>query len=171
MRIRKALMAVLCLGICLPLFSGIAEAKGGKDMVQEKTAYITRCGYVSSGSSTGGYERIELTRISDSEANYKSSGKDWHSSPERTVDKTISADVLKKMEELGREYKIFKWKPFRKSALFALDAASVSLSVSYKDANNGAGWTLTMRSDDELSDKQIDYYHKLLDLLLSAEGQ
>ena len=162
MRIRKALMAVLCLGICFPLFSGIAEAKGGKDMVQEKTAYITRCGYVSSGSSTGGYERIELTRVSDS---------DWHSSPERTVDKTISADVLKKMEELGREYKIFKWKPFRKSALFALDAASVSLSVSYKDANNGAGWTLTMRSDDELNDKQIDYYHKLLDLLLSAEGQ
>ena len=44
-------------------------------------------------------------------------------------------------------------------------------SVSYKDANNGAGWTLTMRSDDELNDKQIDYYHKLLDLLLSAEGQ
>ena len=87
------------------------------------------------------------------------------------MEKNVSADVLKKMEELGREYKIFKWKPFRKSALFALDAASVSLSVSYKDANNGAGWTLIMRSDDELSDKQIDYYHKLLDLLLSAEGQ
>jgi hypothetical protein len=75
------------------------------------------------------------------------------------------------MEELGKEYKIFKWKPFRKSALFALDAATVSLSVSYKDANNGAGWTLTMRSDDELSDKQSEYYHKLLDLLLAAEGQ
>ena len=140
-------------------------------MVQEKTAYITRCGYVSSGSSTGGYERIELTRVSDSEANFKSNSKDWHNSPERTVDKNISADVLKKMEELGREYKIFKWKPFRKSALFALDAASVSLSVSYKDSSNGAGWTLTMRSDDELSDKQTDYYHKLLDLLRSAEGQ
>ena len=168
MRIRNVLMAVLCLGMCLPVLVGVAEAKGG--MVQEKTAYITRCGYVSSGSSTGGYERIELTRVSDTEANYKSSGKDWHSSPERTVDKTISADVLKKMEELGREYKIFKWKPFRKSALFALDSASVILSVSYKDAKNGAGWTLIMRSDDELSDKQIDYYHKLLDLLLAAEG-
>ncbi|MBO5992691.1 MAG: hypothetical protein J6P76_01000 [Acidaminococcaceae bacterium] len=164
-------MAVLCLGMCLPVFLGIAEAKGGKDMVQEKTAYITRCGYVSSGSSTGGYERIELTRISDSEANFKSNSKDWHSSPERTVDKTISADVLKKMEELGREYKIFKWKPFRKSALFALDAASVRLSVSYKDTTNEAGWTLIMRSDDELNDKQIEYYHKLLDLLLAAEGQ
>ncbi|MBP5736829.1 MAG: hypothetical protein J6W55_05220 [Acidaminococcaceae bacterium] len=164
-------MAVLCLGMCLPVFLGIAEAKGGKDMVQEKTAYITRCGYVSSGSSTGGYERIELTRISDSDANFKSNSKDWHSSPERTVDKTISADVLKKMEELGREYKIFKWKPFRKSALFALDAASVRLSVSYKDTTNEAGWTLIMRSDDELNDKQIEYYHKLLDLLLAAEGQ
>ena len=108
MRIRKALMAVLCLGICLPLFSGIAEAKGGKDMVQEKTAYITRCGYVSSGSSTGGYERIELTRISDSEANFKSNSKDWHSSPERTVEKNVSADVLKKMEELGREIRVQK---------------------------------------------------------------
>lgn len=171
MRIRKVLMAVLCLGMCLPVFLGIAEAKGGKDMVQEKTAYITRCGYVSSGSSTGGYERIELTRISDSDANFKSNSKDWHSSPERTVDKTISADVLKKMEELGREYKIFKWKPFRKSALFALDAASVRLSVSYKDTTNEAGWTLIMRSDDELNDKQIEYYHKLLDLLLAAEGQ
>ena len=75
------------------------------------------------------------------------------------------------MEELGREYKIFKWKPFRKSALFALDLASVSLSVSYQDANNGAGWTLTMRSDDELNDKQSEYYHKLLDLLYGAEGR
>ena len=169
MRLKKAMTLVLCLGMCLPVFFGVAEAKGG--MVQEKTAYITRCGYVSTGSSTGGYERIELTRISDSEANFKSNSKDWHNSPERKVDKNISTEVLKKMEELGKEYKIFKWKPFRKSALFALDAATVSLSVSYKDANNGAGWTLTMRSDDELSDKQSEYYHKLLDLLLAAEGQ
>ena len=167
MRLRKVMTLVLCLGMCLPVFFGVAEAKGG--MVQEKTAYITRCGYVSTGSSTGGYERIELTRISDSEANYKSNSKDWHNSPERTIDKTVSAEVLKKMEELGREYKILKWKPFRKSALFGLDAATVSLSVSYKDSKNGAGWTLTMRSDDELSDKQSEYYHKLLDLLLSAE--
>ena len=87
MRIRKALMTVLCLGICLPLFYGVAEAKGGKDMVQEKTAYITRCGYVSSGSSTGGYERIEQTRVSDSEANDKSSATERHSYPESRVDK------------------------------------------------------------------------------------
>ena len=114
MRIRKALMAVLCLGICFPLFSGIAEAKGGKDMVQEKTAYITRCGYVSSGSSTGGYERIELTRVSDSEANYKSSGKDWHSSPERTVDKNISADVLKRWKNWAGSIKSLNGNPFAK---------------------------------------------------------
>lgn len=169
MRLRKAMTIVLCLGLCLPVLFGVAEAKGGKGMVQEKTAYITRCGYNSSGSSTGGYEHIELTRLSATEANFKSNSKDWHSSPERTIDKTVSAEVLKKMEELGREYKIFKWKPFRKSALFALDAATVSLSVSYKDSVNGAGWTLTMRSDDELTDKQRDYYHKLLDLLLAAE--
>ena len=75
------------------------------------------------------------------------------------------------MEALGREYKIFKWKVFRKSALFALDAAHVSLSISYKDPSNGAGWTLTMKSDDELNDKQSEYYHKLLDLLYGAEGR
>ena len=73
------------------------------------------------------------------------------------------------MEALGREYKIFKWKLFRKNELFALDAARVSLSVSYKDPTNGAGWTLTISSDDELSDKQSEYYRKLLNLLLGAE--
>ena len=87
------------------------------------------------------------------------------------VEKKVSANVFKEMEALGREYKIFKWKVFRKSELFALDAASVSLSVSYKDPTNGAGWTLTMRSDDELNDKQREYYHKLLDLLYGAEGR
>ena len=85
------------------------------------------------------------------------------------MEKKVSADVFKEMDALGREYKIFKWKVFRKSALFALDAATVSLSVSYKDSENGAGWTLTMRSDDELNDKQSEYYRKLLDLLLRAE--
>ena len=171
MKIWKVVALVLCLGICLPEFFGMAEAKGGKGMVQEKTAYVTRCSYFSAGSSTGGHERIELTRISDTEANFKSSSKDWHNSPERVVDKKISTEVLKEMEALGREYKIFKWKAFRKSALFALDAASTSLSVSYKDPTNGAGWTLTMRSDDELDDKQSEYYHKLFDLLLGAERQ
>ena len=106
-----------------------------------------------------------------SEASYKISSKDWHSSPERVVEKKVSANVFKEMEALGREYKIFKWKVFRKSELFALDAATVSLSVSYKDPTNGAGWTLTMRSDDELNDKQREYYHKLLDLLYGAEGR
>ena len=138
---------------------------------REKTAYVTRCSYSSSGSSTGGHEHIELTRLSDTEASYKISSKDWHSSPERVVEKKVSANVFKEMEALGREYKIFKWKVFRKSELFALDAATVSLSVSYKDPTNGAGWTLTMRSDDELNDKQREYYHKLLDLLYGAEGR
>lgn len=169
MRNWKAMVTVLCLGICMSVFYGIAEAKSDKNMVQEKTAYITRCSYNSAGSSTGGHEQIELIRISDTEANYKSSYKDWHNSPERTIDKNISADVLKEMEALGREYKIFKWKPFRKSELFALDAARVSLSVSYKDPTNGAGWTLTMRSDDELNDKQGEYYRKLFNLLNGAE--
>lgn len=171
MRGWKITVVVVCLGILLTVFSGMAEAKVNKDMVQEKTAYVTRCSYISAGSSTGGYERIELTRVSDTEANYTSSIKDWHNSPERTVEKKVSADVLKKMETLGKEYKIFKWQAFRKSALFALDAASTSLSVSYKDPTNGAGWTLTMRSDDELNDKQSEYYRKLLDLLYGAEGR
>ena len=169
MRNWRAMVMVLCLGICMSVFNSIAEAKNDKSMVQEKTAYITRCSYNSAGSSTGGHEQIELIRISDTEANYKSSYKDWHNSPERTIDKNISADVLKEMEALGKEYKIFKWKAFRKSALFALDAASVSLSVSYKDPTNGAGWTLTMRSDDELNDKQSEYYRKLFNLLNGAE--
>ena len=171
MRNWKIIMMVLCLALCLPGLFGMAEAKGSKDMVKEKTAYVTRCSYVSSGSSTGGHEHIELTRLSDTEASYKISSKDWHSSPERVVEKKVSANVFKEMEALGREYKIFKWKVFRKSELFALDAATVSLSVSYKDPTNGAGWTLTMRSDDELNDKQREYYHKLLDLLYGAEGR
>ena len=169
MRIRKAVAMVLCLGMFLPVLFGTAEAKADKGMVQEKTAYVTRCSYSSSGSSTGGHEHMELTRISDTEASYKSSIKDWHNSPEKTVEKKVSAEVFKEMEALGREYKIFKWKMFRKNELFALDAAHTSLSVSYKDPTNGAGWTLTMRSDDELNDKQSEYYRKLLDLLLKAE--
>ena len=159
---------LMTLGMCLPGFLGVAEAKGA--MVQEKTAYVTRCSYVSAGSSTGGHERIELMRVSDTEVNYKSSYKNWHNSPERVIEKKISIDVFKNMEALGREYKIFKWKAFRKSALFAMDAARVTLSVSYKDSSNGAGWTLTMSSDDELNDKQREYYNKLLDLLYGAEG-
>ena len=143
MRNWKIIMMVLCLALCLPGLFGMAEAKGGKDMVKEKTAYVTRCSYSSSGSSTGGHEHIELTRLSDTEASYKISSKDWHSSPERVVEKKVSANVFK----------------------------TVSLSVSYKDPTNGAGWTLTMRSDDELNDKQREYYHKLLDLLYGAEGR
>jgi len=170
MRNWKTMVAVVCLGMFLPVFFGMAEAKTDKGMVQEKTAYVTRCSYISVGSSTGGHERIELTRISETEANYTSSSKGWHNSPERIVEKTVSGKVLKEMEALGREYKIFKWKAFRKSALFALDAARTSLSVSYKDPTNGAGWTLTMRSDDELTDKQNEYYHKLFDLLCGAEN-
>ena len=169
MRSLKTMAAVLCLSMFLPVFFGIAEAKADKGMVQEKTAYVARCSYISAGSSTGGHERIELTRISDTEAKYTSSSKDWHNSPERKAEKIVSGEVLKEMEALGREYKIFKWKAFRKSALFALDAARVSLSVSYKDPSNGAGWTLTMSSDDELTDKQNEYYHKLFDLLCGAE--
>ncbi len=171
MRIWKVLVMVLCAGMCVAGSFARAEAKGGKDMVQEKTAYVTRCSYISVGSSTGGHDRIELTRISDTEANYKNSYKNSHNSPEKVVDKNISAEVLKEMEALGREYKIFKWKAFRKNALFALDAAHVSLSVSYKDASNGAGWTLTMGSDDELNDRQSEYYRKLLDLLFNAENR
>lgn len=169
MRIWKIMAIVFCLGLCLPGFFGMAEAKGGKGMVQENTAYVVRCSYYSGGGSTGGQERIELTRVSNTEANFKSSYKDWHNSPEKVTEKKVSMEVLKDMEALGREYKIFKWKGFRKSALFALDAPIVSLSVSYKDSTNGAGWTLTMRSDDELNDKQSEYYRKLLDLLYRAE--
>ena len=169
MRILRAMAIVLCLAMCLPGFFGIAEAKGGKGMVKESTAYITRCSYFSAGSSTGGHERIELERVSDTEASYKNSYKGWHNSPEKMVEKKVSVEVLKDMEALGREYKIFKWKAFRKSSLFALDAPRESLSVSYKDPTNGAGWTLTMQSDDELNDKQIEYYRKLLDLLFGAE--
>ena len=55
MRNWKIIMMVLCLALCLPGLFGMAEAKGGKDMVKEKTAYVTRCSYSSSGSSTGGH--------------------------------------------------------------------------------------------------------------------
>ena len=171
MRIWKTIAMGLCLSVFLMGFTGMAEAKGDKSMVHEKTAYVTRCSYLSAGSSTGGHEQIELTRISDTEATYASSSKAWYNSSEKKVERKIPANVLKEMENLGREYKIFKWKAFRKSELFALDAATVRLSVSYKDPTNGASWTLTMRSDDELNDKQREYYHKLLDLLYGAEDR
>ena len=45
MRFWKAVMAVLCLGIFLPVLFGTAESKAGKGMVQDKTAYVTRCKY------------------------------------------------------------------------------------------------------------------------------
>ena len=171
MKAWKVMTLIICLGICLTGFIGIAEAKGSKGMVQEKTAFIARCSYSSTGSSTGGHEHIEITRISDTESNFKSRYKDWHNSPENVVERKISTDVLKEMEALGREYKIFKWKAFRKSALFALDAAHVRLSVSYKDPSNGAGWTLIMQSDDEMNEKQSEYYHRLLELLYGADNR
>ena len=89
MRIWKAVTTVVCLCMFLPAFFGMAEAKANKGMVQEKTAYITRCSYISSGSSTGGHERVELIRVSDTETDYKSSSKDWHNSPEKTVEKKV----------------------------------------------------------------------------------
>ena len=42
MRNWKIIMMVLCLALCLPGLFGMAEAKGGKDMVKEKTAYVTK---------------------------------------------------------------------------------------------------------------------------------
>ena len=60
MRGWKITAIVVCLGVLLTVFSGMAEAKVNKDMVQEKTAYVTRCSYISTGSSTGGHERIEI---------------------------------------------------------------------------------------------------------------
>jgi hypothetical protein len=86
------------------------------------------------------------------------------------VEKKVSANILKEMEALGREYKIFKWKVFRKNALFALDAAHINMSVSYKDPTNSAGWKLTIQSDDEMNDKQREYFQKLLDLLYGADA-
>lgn len=169
MKIWKVMALILCLSIFSPGFIDTAEAK--KDnMVQEKTAYVTKCSYSSTGSSTGGYEYIELTRINDTEASYKSRFKEWHSSPEKVVEKKVSANILKEMEALGREYKIFKWKVFRKNALFALDAAHINMSVSYKDPTNSAGWKLTIQSDDEMNDKQREYFQKLLDLLYGADA-
>ena len=101
MRNWKIIMMVLCLALCLPGLFGMAEAKGGKDMVKEKTAYVTRCSYSSSGSSTGGHEHIELTRLSDTEASYKISSKDWHSSPERVVEKKVSAKCVRWLRTQG----------------------------------------------------------------------
>ena len=114
MRNWKIIMMVLCLALCLPGLFGMAEAKGGKDMVKEKTAYVTRCSYSSSGSSTGGHEHIELTRLSDTEASYKISSKDWHSSPERVVEKKVSANVFKEMEALAGNIRFLSGKFFAK---------------------------------------------------------
>ena len=92
---------------------------------------LLQCHYSSAGSSSGGHHFIDLSRKSNTEALFESRFKAWHNSPEKTQNRIIPAQMMDDMEALGREYKIDTWEPFRETDLIALDAASVSISLSY----------------------------------------
>ena len=73
------------------------------------------------------------------------------------------------METLGREYKIDTWGPFPETDLIALDAASVSISVSYGQPWSWVKWDMRMGSHDEFTRVQSEYYRKIRDLLMAED--
>ena len=127
------------------------------------------CHYSSAGSMSGGHHFIDVKRKSKTEAQFESRFKEWHNSPEKTQNRVISAQMLNEMEALGREYKIDTWGPFPQTDLIALDAATVTVTVSYGEPWSWVKWDLSMGSLDELNKQQTEYYRKIRDLMLKEE--
>jgi len=130
---------------------------------------LLQCHYSSAGSSSGGHHFIDLTRKNKTEALFESRFKAWHNSPEKTQNRVISAQMLDEMEALGREYKIDTWDPFKETDLIALDAASVSISLSYGEPWSWVKWDMRMGPHHEFSRVQSEYYRKILDLLMAED--
>jgi hypothetical protein len=127
------------------------------------------CHYSSAGSMSGGHHFIDVKRKSETEAQFESRSKDWHNSPEKTQNRIISTQMLDEMEALGREYKIDTWGPFPKTDLIALDAATVTITVSYGEPWSWVKWDLSMGSMDELNKNQSEYYRKIKTLMTTEE--
>ena len=130
---------------------------------------LLQCHYSSAGSSSGGHHFIDLTRKSKTDALFESRFKAWHNSPEKSQNRIIPAKMLDEIEALGREYKIDSWGPFRETDLIALDAASVSLSLSYGEPWSWVKWDMRMGPHHEFTRPQSEYYRKILDLLMAED--
>ena len=110
---------------------------------------LLQCHYSSAGSSSGGHHFIDLSRKSKTEA--------------------LSAQMMDDMEALGREYKIDTWEPFRETDLIALDAASVSISLSYGKPWSWVKWDMRMGPHHEFTRPQSEYYRKIYKQLLDED--
>ena len=132
---------------------------------------LSGCHYSSAGSMSGGHHFIDVKRKSGTEAQFESRSKAWHNSPEKTQNRVISAQMLNEIEEMGREYKIDTWGPFPQTDLIALDAATVTVTVSYGEPWSWVKWDLRMGTMDELNKRQTEYYRKIKTLLMNEEKQ
>lgn len=130
---------------------------------------LLQCHYSSAGSSSGGHHFIDLSRKSKTEALFESRFKAWHNSPEKTQNRIIPAQMMDDMEALGREYKIDTWEPFRETDLIALDAASVSISLSYGKPWSWVKWDMRMGPHHEFTRPQSEYYRKIYKQLLDED--
>lgn len=130
---------------------------------------LLHCHYSSAGSSSGGHHFIDLTRKSKTEALFESRFKAWHNSPEKTQNRVIPAKMLDEMEALGREYKIDTWDPFKETDLIALDAASVSISLSYGEPWSWVKWDMRMGPHHEFTRPQSEYCRKIYKLLIDED--
>ena len=130
---------------------------------------LLHCHYSNAGSSSGGHHFIDLTRKSNTEALFESRFKAWHNSPEKTQNRVIPAKMLDEMEALSREYKIDTWGPFKETDLIALDAASVSISLSYGEPWSWVKWDMRMGPHHEFTRPQSEYYRKIYNLLINED--
>ena len=130
---------------------------------------LLHCHYSSAGSMSGGHHFMDLTRKNGREALFESRYKAWHNSPEKTQNRVISAQLLDEMEALGREYKIDAWGPFPETDLIALDAATVSVSLSYGEPWSWVKWDLRMGTLDKFTKQQAEYYRKIQAMLFAED--
>ena len=130
---------------------------------------LSGCHYSSSGSMSGGHHFIDVSRKSETEALFDSRFKSWHNSPEKTQNRVISAQMLDEIEAMGREYKIDTWRPFPLTDLIALDAATVTVTLSYGEPWSWVKWDLKMGTMDELTKPQSEYYRKIQAMLFAED--
>ena len=130
---------------------------------------LSGCHYSSSGSMSGGHHFIDVSRKSETEALFDSRFKSWHNSPEKTQNRVISAQMLDEIEAMGIEYKIDTWRPFPLTDLIALDAATVTVTLSYGEPWSWVKWDLKMGTMDELTKPQSEYYRKIQTMLFDED--
>ena len=130
---------------------------------------LSGCHYSSAGSMSGGHHFIDVSRKTETQALFDSRFKSWHNSPEKTQNRVISAQMLDEIEAMGREYKIDTWGPFPQTDLIALDAATVSITLTYGEPWSWVKWDLKMGTMDELTKQQREYYRKIQAMLFAED--